>query len=267
MPRTTSSLTRRIALIGGALAVAVTLTGCGNASPSGSGALSNPSANPAASGAASGAPSSSPTPTPAATVTVTAKPPAPYPTNYAQAILDAWKAKDMSRLSLLTSASIASHLINDLGSVNQDWIHVRDDGAMGSSYATFYNDKGDLLIVRMGNEAMAQKKYHAGTIETYDGMIYPNDAQAYVKRFVDAWQDGNAARMRLLSSDSVTTHFLGLTVPNSSYTIGEGPDGGAAGHIEIEIKEPTVSLDQNVIVADPVLGGPHAIEDCYPSCS
>jgi hypothetical protein len=262
MTRRIAATARHIALIGGAVALAVILAGCGGSKPTGTGALSNTSASPSA--AASGSPSTTPSAT--ATVTGTAPAPAPYPSNYAQAILAAWKAKDTTRLALLTSSSIANHLINDLGSVDQHWVHIRDDGAMGSTYATYYNEKGDLLIIRMGNEALSQKKYHAGAIETYDKMAYPNDAKAYVKKFVDAWLDGNAARMRLLSSDSVTTHFLGLTMPDSDYTVGDGPDGGSAGHVEIEISEATVSLDQNVLVATPVLGGPHAIENCFPSC-
>ena len=258
MPRQSTSWTGHIALIGIAAAVTMAVSACGTSTPSGSGALSSSTGTPTP------APGSSTTPAPTATVTVTA--PAPYPSNYAQAILDAWKSKNSTRLAQLTSASIADHLINDLGSVDQHWVHIRDDGAMGSSYATYYNEKGDLLVIRMGNEALSQKKYHAGVIETYDKMSYPGDAQAYVKKFVDAWLDGNTARMRLLSADSVTTHFLGMTMPNSDYTVGEGPDGGAAGHVEIEIKETSVSLDQNVIVANPSLGGPHAIEDCFPSC-
>jgi hypothetical protein len=36
----------------------------------------------------------------------------------------------------------------------------------------------------------------------------------------------------------------------------------------MEVKETSVGLDQRVIVADPLLGTPHAIESCYPTaCS
>jgi ABC-type glycerol-3-phosphate transport system substrate-binding protein len=130
MPRRATATIRSIALIGGALAVAVTLGGC-SSKPTGSGALSGPTGAPAASSTPSVSPS------PVVTVTVTASAPAPYPSNYPAAILAAWKAKDTARLAQLTSASTANHLINDLGSVNQDWIHIRDDGAMGSSYASY----------------------------------------------------------------------------------------------------------------------------------
>jgi hypothetical protein len=263
MPRHTTATIRNIALIGGALAVAVTLAGCGGPKPTGSGALSGSTGAPAASST----PSASVSPSPVATVTVTAPEPAPYPSNYPAAILAAWKAKDTARLAQLTSASTANHLINDLGSVNQDWIHIRDDGAMGSSYASYYNTKGDLLVLRIGNEAVSEKKYHAGSLQTYDKMTYPADAVAYVKEFVNGWLDGNADRMRLLSSDTITTHYLGLSMPDTDFTAAMVLGSGAAGHVEIEVKETSPAFDQTLKVATPLLLGAHAIEDCDPSCS
>ena len=260
MPRRATATIRSIALIGGALAVAVTLGGC-SSKPTGSGALSGPTGAPAASSTPSVSPS------PVVTVTVTASAPAPYPSNYPAAILAAWKAKDTARLAQLTSASTANHLINDLGSVNQDWIHIRDDGAMGSSYASYYNTKGDLLVLKTSNEAVSEKKYHAGSLQTYDKMTYPADAVAYVKEFIGGWLDGNADRMRLLSSDAVTTHYLGLSMPDTDFTAATVLGSGAAGHIEVEVKETSPAFDQTLKVATPLLGGPHAIEDCDPTCS
>ena len=263
MPRHTTATIRNIALIGGALAVAVTLAACSGSKPTGSGALSGSTGTPAASSTAS----ASVSPSPVATVTVTAPEPAPYPSNYPAAILAAWKAKDTARLAQLTSASTANHLINDLGSVNQDWIHIRDGGAMGSSYVSYYNTKGDLLVLRIGNEAVSEKKYHAGSLQTYDKMTYPADAVAYVKEFVNGWLDGNADRMRLLSSDTITTHYLGLSMPDTDFTAAMVLGSGAAGHVEIEVKETSPAFDQTLKVATPLLLGAHAIEDCDPSCS
>ncbi len=264
------SAARNLTALAVTAAATVMMAGCGSSAPSGTGALASTSESPMPGASASASPAGSATPTAtstptsgAATKTSTAT---PYPSNYAQAILNAWKAKDSARLTLLTSSTTAHHMISGLGSVNQHWTHIRDDGAMGSTYASYYNSAGDLLVLRLVNATMAAHKYHAGTLDTYDKMSYPSDPTAYVKKFVDGWIDGNVARMRLLSGSGVTNHFLTLTTPDSSYTVGPAPQGGAAGTDPIEIKEASVSLDQTVKVAFPVLGGPHAIEDCLPTC-
>jgi hypothetical protein len=246
------------------LAVAALLAGCTAKHVSGTGALNRTAATASPPATPTGGPTTSGTSTPSQTAT----PVAGYPSNYALAVLTAWRVRDTARLTQLTSSHDANYLLNTLGSTDQHWTHIRDDGAMGSTYATYYNTNGDSITIQLGNEALSAKQYHAAMIQNFDKMVYPTDASKYVHAFVDAWIFGNKQRMTLLSSAAITSHFLGLTLPDATYQVSMVPGGGAAGHVQFEIKESSVGLDQKVLVTDPLLGTPHAIENCYPtSCN
>ena len=138
---------------------------------------------------------------------------------------------------------------------------------MGSSYATYTNKNGDAIVIRMNNESLSQKTWHAGSVQTWDPMKFSNDATTYAKSFMDAWINKNKTRMVRLSSQSFANHFTSMTTPDASYTIGEAPGGNAAGHTYLEIKDAASSLDVIIVVATPTLGGPGAIEGCNPSCT
>jgi hypothetical protein len=259
-----SPLSRRSFGLAAAATLVASLAACGSSTPTGSGTLAGNGTPTVAVSASASAPASAPaTPT---TPAAAPPPAAAYPSNYAKAILDAWAAKNASRLTQLTSSHDSDHLINDLGSTDQHWTHISDDGAMGSTYATYYNAKGDAITIQIQNEGLSEKKYHVGRVDSFDKMSYPSDANAYVTKFVDGWISGNKQRMILLSSNGVTSHFLSLTRPDSEYQVADVPGSGSAGHIELEIKESSAGLDQTVLIADPVLGSAHAIEDCDPSC-
>ncbi len=257
----------------GVLGSTLNSQGAGGAAP-----VAGPSGAPSvgASGGASGGPSgvpstptsgpSTPSTTPATPSTpATSAPATPYPSDYAQAILSAWGSHDLVRLTLLMDAADATHLLT-LGDPDRHWTAVPGGGTTGSTYAQFYNNNGDWLVLKLNDNDLLSKLFHAGRLNTWDPISYPNDATAYAKEFVDGWIDGNQARITKLSSSAVTSYFLTLTTPDSSYTAGPAPGGGTAGHQHIEIKDAGTSLDTTLTIADQSLGGAHAIEDCTPGC-
>jgi hypothetical protein len=188
----------------------------------------------------------------------------PYPSDYARAILTAWAAHDTSYLTLLTNGSTKTQLYG-YGSLDQHWTLASSQGATGSSYASFFNRDGDWIVLRSINEQTATHQWHAGSIQTWSKISYPSDPTAYVKYYMDAYVDGNAARMTKLGSQAMTTHFIGLSSkPDSGYSIGT-PDG-TAGHTHIEVTESSVSFDVVFRVVDQDLGLAGAIEGCDSGC-
>jgi hypothetical protein len=187
-----------------------------------------------------------------------------YPTNYFAAILAAWKAHDTAYLTLLTNASTAAQIFG-YGNINQTWTGTGSQGAAGSSYESFYNNAGDWLTLRSTNQDTTSKTWHAGSVNAWDKMTFPADANAYVKRFIDAWINGNVARMSLLSNSTMAAQFTGMSAkPDSSYTTSS--HGAASGHSYYEVKDPSISLDITLQLANQFVGSEHAIESCYSGC-
>jgi hypothetical protein len=246
---------RRIAAAGVSVTLLALMAAC-TSSSGGSGGLAGPSA--------SSAPAVTTPATPSPTVPPTAAPTShSYPSNYFAAILAAWKAHDTAYLTLLTSASTANQIYG-FGNVNQTWTDTGTQGAMGTTYDGFYNNAGDWLILRITNQDIAAHKWHAGGVNQWDKMTFPSDATAYVKRFIDAWINGNRTRMALLSNQSLATQFTGMSSkPDASYTTSFE---GTAGHIYIGVKNPANSIDVTLVVLTQALGGEHAIESCYSGC-
>jgi hypothetical protein len=239
------------------------LGACGSSSGSGRGGLADAGSSPSPSTT-----TSSPTGATTPTATATTAPPAThtYPANYAGAIIKAWGDHDTSYLNLLTSSATTAQLYA-LGHPDQHWTSIDSEGAMGTSYATYTNKTGDLIVLRMGNEALSAKQWHAGAVQTWDPMKFPADATAYAKEFVDAWIAQNKTRMVRLSNQALADHFSSLTTPDSSYTIGAAPGGNAAGHTYLEVKDAASALDAVIVIANPGLGAAGAIEGCQPSCT
>ncbi len=254
---------RRVASLGVGVALVVALTGCGSTSaPGGAGGLagSSPSASPVVTATAT-------TPAPVVTVTATVTPTATgtpaYPSDYFAAILAAWKAHDTAYLTLLTNASTASQLYG-FGNINQTWTGTGANGAAGSTYEQFFNTAGDWLTLRTTNQETSAKHWHAGGVSAWDQMTFPTDPATYVKHFVDAWINGNTARMKLLSSTSLTSQFTAMsTKPDFDYTT---TTDGAAGHTYVEVKEASAGIDFTLAVVNQTLGHEHAIESCYSGC-
>jgi hypothetical protein len=211
---------------------------------------------------------SPPTVTPSAPHTSASPLPA-YPSDYAAAIMTAWGGGDSGLLTLLTTSATAHQMLHDLAGTDQHWTRTNSDGAAGSSYVTYDNQDGDSLTLRTVNTETAAHHWHAGSVETWDPMTYPHDDIAYVRAFMNAWVSGNRTRMELLASQPITTHFLGLTRPDASFTVTEVAGSGAAGHIEVAIGDTASGLDAKLKVATAVVGASqaHGIEDCDPTCS
>ena len=138
---------------------------------------------------------------------------------------------------------------------------------MGSSYGSFYNDGGDWIVLRTINAMTSAHQWHAGSVQTWDVMTFPSDATTYVKHFVDAWINGNKARMGLLANTTLASQFLAMSnKPDASYTVGPNPGGSSAGHQHIEVKEPSLSIDFDLAVVNMYLGQHHAIDACDMGC-
>ena len=266
----------RLATVVAVAGLAVTLGACANASGSGSltgaGTSGQPGVGaPGAGSSATGLPATPIASTPATgggsgSGSTTGGTPAthPYPSDYFGAILTAWNNHDTAYLTLLTSTATRNQLYG-LGNINKHWTLVSSEGAMGSSYGSFYNAGGDWIVLRTINDATSQHQWHAGTVQTWDVMTFPHDATTYVKHFVDAWINGNQARMTLLANASITSTFMAMSnKPDFSYTTGT-PDG-TAGHTHIEVTEPSLSIDFDLAVVNASIGLHHAIDACDLGC-
>jgi hypothetical protein len=186
-----------------------------------------------------------------------------YPANYARAVLSAWGSGDNAYLTLLTDAGTA-HDIHGYGHINQHWTHIRDDGAAGSLYASYYNNAGDEITIRVINDELSQHHWHAATVQSWDPMTFPSGATSYTKKYVDGWIAGNKARMDLLGTTALTTLFLAWDTPSSGYVT--GAPAGTGGDVEVEITDSVIGLDTSVIIHTATLGHAHAIGGCDIGC-
>jgi hypothetical protein len=247
-------------------ALALALAACTSSSVGGTGSLANGAPSAGTSASAPGAGASS---TPAAPTThpTTAAPTShAYPSDYAGAILAAWKAHDTAYLTLLTSASTANQLYG-FGDINQVWTRLAGSGAAGSTFWQCYNAAGDWIVFQTNNVSTGAHTWHAGHVSTWDQMTFPDDPNQYVKHFVDAWLNGNVARMKLLSSATVTAQFTSKSSkPDFSYTVAAAPGGGAAGSQYIEAKEADPAFDVTLQLISQFLGHEHAIAACQSGC-
>lgn len=250
------------------LVVLLLATACtSNAKPSGAGALGTVS--PTASGTATAPTGTGPSTagsgaTPTGGATTHAPTNHTYPADYAQAVLNAWSSGDTSYLILLTDADTAAH-IHAFGNINHHWTHIRDDGAAGSSYDSYYNNAGDEITIRVINDEISQHHWHAGSVQSWDPMTFPAGATAYAKKLVDGWINGNKARMNLLGTTGLTGIYLALDTPSSGYTLG-APFASGPDDVEVEIKDTSTSLDTSVIIHTATLGHQHAIIGCDIGC-
>jgi len=268
---------RRIAILGG---IAVLLTGCGASKTSGTGRLAGGVSPSPVAGAASGAPGATPTstatggttsvPTSGSTMPpgggshTTAPASHPYPSDYPGAILSAWASHDNAFVALLTSTGTAN-TIRGYGNINTHWTLVVSEGAAGSTYATYYNNAGDLIIIRVSNEATSGHQWHAASVQKWDPMTFPSSASAYAKKYVDGWISGNKARMNLLGTTALTSYLEGKTTPTVDYALA-APFSTSADEVEVEVTDTTTSLDISLIIDTTKLGHQHAIGGCDIGC-
>ena len=236
-----------------AIAIGMTTTACGPAVAADTAVNSAPSAQ-STDGVSS--------------VGVVAKPPAgvpePGPTDispiypstaeaYSKAVVTAWIHDDPSWLGALTTPEVNDDILDLLPSVNDQWTYLRCDGTAGSSYCSFTNAYGDLLIIRITHSLLGQA--HAAIEASLDRTEYPKDGVAYVKEFVAAWQFGNTARMLRLNSPAVVAKVK--TAPVSPTYPSPVCCGGGLLQVKVQYSGITSRFD----VGTTKLGGPNAILD------
>jgi hypothetical protein len=254
----TKALTATMVAVAVAVVIAVGAAGCG-----GTGNDPAPPGDPSAASVGFGsnpAPQGSTAATQAANPTVVAPKPPSYPGTamaYAEAVLAAWKQKNLARLADLTTAQVHEQIIEIPGPPNQTWT-FRDCEDDATVYCGFFNAVGDWISLRIDKDKLGAS--HAASAVEFDATVYPADAVAYVKAFVLGWQFGNAARMLQLSKASVVNQ-LDLDAPPDGESY---PDptccGGGLVQVVVAWGGASVTFD----VGSTLLGTPHAIVGYSP---
>jgi hypothetical protein len=179
------------------------------------------------------------------------------PEGYSQEVIEAWAGDDSSWFDALTTEGAGNEIVDIPVSPYDDWTLLRCDGAAGSSYCGFTNPNGDLLTIRISNQLLGQPD--AAVDILLDITVYPNNGEAYVKEFIEAWQFGNTARMLKLSNPDVVDSVP--NPPTGSITYPE-PDCCGGGLLQVKVKWGTTNVRFDV--GTTLLGGPNAILDYAP---
>ena len=145
------------------LCVALSLTACAG--------KDEPSAFPSAV-TTLGEPTPSPTPS-ASPSKASPKPSSPAPVSYpatakayAEAVIAAWKAKNMSKLADLATPLVSEQLMEIPGPPNMNWSFIMCDGVAGSRYCQFSNADGHKVTLRLNGVLIGQA--HAVVDVTYE---------------------------------------------------------------------------------------------------
>lgn len=244
--RTTSLANPRTALL--AVLVAGLVAGCGQ--PAQRPPEPAPPASPPATAEAASPPSELPPATPAPEA-------AGYPDTpraYAEAVVAAWSAGDLTGLADLTTAQVHDQLIQIPGPPAPDWTWIQCDNI---AYCTFYNGEGDHLALQIPVAQLGQA--HAAGQVSFTSTTFPTDHLDYLKEFTAAWQNGNLARMHLLARPDVVAAYQQFPpAPVSNY----GLAGGGGGLSIIVVT--TVSTEIETHLGTTLLGGPQAIIHAVP---
>jgi hypothetical protein len=109
---------------------------------------------------------------PSAAKSSPAKPSTPAPVTYpagakayAEAVIAAWKAKNLTKLADLTTPEVHEQLIEIPGPPNMSWTFVMCDGAAGSQYCTFKNADDNRIRLRLQGDKLG--KAHATVAVLY----------------------------------------------------------------------------------------------------
>jgi len=210
--------------------------------------------SPAVSGSESAGPAS-PTASPTKSATAaTPSPTATFPASarlYAEAVLLAWRTKQYSQLSELTTTAVLSQL-QTTANVEPNWTYVDCQGAAGSSYCLFINADGDAVTVRLDNQLIGRAR--AATEVKLDQTTYSNNAVEYVKAFIEAWRNANTKRMAALANQGEVDYFTHYTPPGA-YSTCATLSGGIA---SVRVYNAD-GLNYTLTVAVATLGSKHAI--------
>ena len=88
-----------------------------------------------------------------------------------------------------------------------NWKYVKKDG----SDCILRNDHGDQLQVTIDEHNLG--KPQAVTDVVIEKTEYPSDPSSYVNNFINAWYNGNTARMAAYSSHSIASNYGGKKAP------------------------------------------------------
>ena len=201
--------------------------------------------------------SASETPTPSTVVTATSTPTTAvvaYPATaqgYAEAVLQAWRSRQFTRLTDLTTPEVLTQL-QTTGNIETDWSFVNCQGAAGSSYCQYVNSDGDSATLRLNNQRLGTA--HAATEVKLDLTTYSNNAVEYVKAFIEAWRNANTKRMATLANAAEVSYFTHYTPPGA-YSTCATLAGGTA---NVRVYNPD-GLNYTITVSVATLGAEHAI--------
>jgi len=127
---------------------------------------------------------------------------------YTKNAIEAWADKNTATLNQYESANGVLHdmLNNCSGCYNTQFSLAPGfcQGAAGSSYCLYFNTFGDKLQLRVDNQLLGQA--HAmGTGSTFEPTTFPADDKAYATQALQAWNDGNDNRLKLLTQNELTS--------------------------------------------------------------
>ncbi|MEU0554601.1 hypothetical protein [Dactylosporangium sp. NPDC006015] len=126
---------------------------------------------------------------------------------YCQAAVSAWTKNDMNRIKQLASSGAVSNFQYIEKGADHNWKYVKKDG----SECVLRNDHGDQLQVTVDEHNLG--KPQAITDVVIEKTEYPSDASSYVQNFINAWYNGNTARMASYSSQSIAGSYGGKKAP------------------------------------------------------
>ncbi len=126
---------------------------------------------------------------------------------YCQAAVSAWTKNDMGRIKQLADSGAASNFQYIEKGADHNWKYVKRDG----NECILRNDHGDELQVSIDEHKLG--KPQAVTDVVIEKTQYPSDASSYVGNFINAWYNGNTARMASYSSHSIASSYGGKKAP------------------------------------------------------
>jgi hypothetical protein len=222
---------RKVTLAAVAAVCALFLTACGGNTPT-SGTPTG-SAAPTGNGAAGAVPTSAP-PTMSFPTT---------PEQYSKNAIDAWAANDVATLDEYEVPDGTLHTMLSCNGCYETHFALAPgfcQGAAGSSYCMYFNLAGDKLLLHLSNQLLGQ----ARAIEnggTFEPITFPASDEAYAAEALQAWNDGNDNRLKLLTQAQWTSaqiDALGLTRGSGwTFQVCQGAMGstycqfGSGGHI------------------------------------
>ena len=157
-----------------------------------------------------------PAPTPPATsapASTTTPPALDTAQTYAEATVAAWAAPDLLRLRDLATPQVRQSLIELPGPPDPHWTLAGCDESETHSDCAFYNRNGDWLVLTIDHERLTDRAATTGV--DFQVTAYPEEPIEYVTALVDAWRQGNQARMQQLAVPAVVTVFTELAPPGS----------------------------------------------------